>query len=55
VGGGGAESSTVVGSAGILSPRSSEKMLEHGALVLSEIGDLVRVLPTDDIREAVAF
>ena len=31
------------------------KMLDHGALVLSATDDLLRVLPTDDIREAVAF
>ncbi len=31
------------------------KMLDHGALVLSGMDDLLRVLPTDDIREAVAF
>lgn len=31
------------------------KMLDHGALVLSGVDDLLRALPTDDIREAVAF
>lgn len=31
------------------------EMLDHGATILSATDDLVRVLPTDEIREAVAF
>lgn len=31
------------------------EMLEHGAFVLAGMDDLLRVLPTDGIREAVAF
>lgn len=31
------------------------EMLEHGALVLSCVDDVRRVLPTDEIRDAVAF
>jgi DNA processing protein len=31
------------------------EMLEHGAVVLSCVDDVRRVLPTDEIREAVAF
>lgn len=31
------------------------KMIEHGALVLHDTNDVLRILPTDEIREAVAF
>jgi hypothetical protein len=30
-------------------------MLNHGARVLSGTDDLLQVLPTDDIRDAVSF
>jgi hypothetical protein len=30
-------------------------MLNHGARVLSATEDLLQVLPTDDIRDAVSF
>jgi DNA processing protein len=35
--------------------RWPQKMVEHGALVMTDFDDLLRVLPTDEIREAVAF
>ncbi len=38
--------------AGLAWPR---EMVEHGAFVLAGMDDLLRVLPTDGIREAVAF
>jgi DNA processing protein len=31
------------------------EMLNHGALVLSRLEDLLSVLPTDGIRDAVSF
>ena len=31
------------------------ELLDHGALVLAGMDELLRVLPTDGIREAVAF
>lgn len=31
------------------------EMIEHGAFVLNDIADLLGVLPTDEIREAVSF
>jgi DNA processing protein len=31
------------------------EMVEHGAFVLDDIADLLDVLPTDDIREAISF
>ncbi len=31
------------------------EMIEHGAVVLAAMDDLLGVLPSDDIREAVAF
>lgn len=42
---------SVVGS-GLSWPR---EMLDHGAFVLEEMDDLLHVLPTDGLREAVAF
>ncbi len=38
--------------AGLTWPR---EMIDHGAFVLAGMDDLLRVLPTDGIREAVAF
>lgn len=32
-----------------------QQLIEHGAFVLSAVDDLIRVLPTDGIREAIAF
>jgi DNA processing protein len=38
--------------AGLPWPR---EMIEHGAFVLNDMADLLEVLPTDEIREAVSF
>lgn len=32
-----------------------QEMINHGAFVLNEMADLLEVLPTDDIREAISF
>lgn len=38
--------------AGLIWPR---EMLDHGAFVLADVADLLRILPTEGIREAVSF